>query len=57
LKCTTRWFGILDSSILTATDPQAAQLPSIKANVLVVPGADATEAASGDVSVSARSGG
>ncbi len=51
------WLGIPDSSVLAATDPQAAQFLGTKANVVVVLGADATEAASGDVSVTAPNGG
>jgi hypothetical protein len=51
------WLGIPNSSVLPATDPQAAQFLGTKANVVVVLGADAKEAASGDVSVTARTGG
>jgi LCP family protein required for cell wall assembly len=51
------WLGIPDSSVLAATDPQAAQFLGTKASVVVVLGADATKAASGDVSVTAPNGG
>ena len=51
------WLGIPDSSVLPATDPQAAQFLGTKANVVVVLGADATKAASGYVSVTAQTGG
>jgi LCP family protein required for cell wall assembly len=51
------WLGIPDSQILTAADPQAAQFLGTTANVVVVLGADATEAASGDISVTPQTGG
>ncbi len=51
------WLGIPDSQVLTAADPQAAQFLGTTANVVVVLGADATEAASGDISVTPQTGG
>ena len=51
------WLGIPDSQVLTAADPRAAQFMGTTANVVVVLGADATEAASGDVSVTPQTGG
>jgi polyisoprenyl-teichoic acid--peptidoglycan teichoic acid transferase len=51
------WLGIPDSQVLAAADPRAAQFLATTANVVVVLGADATEAASGDVSVTPQTGG